>query len=168
MGWRLDPQEILLIEFPLRSSRPLTGLPGGPTCPERAARTGPCPADAAGDFLQAPIKVIDNGTSPTLTPAIGLFAVRAQGGAGGGPGNPTPGPEAENAPAARLLSVPGRARAGAGVRITVRVPRDGATVSAVLRARGVKGVLAKLRRRGVRAGRLALRLQPKRQARRAL
>ena len=63
--------EIVYIEFPLRASRPMRGLPGGPTCTARTLRTGPCNRDAAGDFLQVAVTVYDVSI-PVLTPAIGL------------------------------------------------------------------------------------------------
>lgn len=159
--WTMAAGEIFVIEFPLRASRPLTGLPGGPSCPERANRTGPCPRESAGDFLQTPIKVIDNGFSPVLTPALGLFSVAG----GGGP----------SAGGAGLFEAPRSMRirrALKGVRIRVSVPSDGSTVTATLRARGLRGlrggVIARAGKRRAKAGVLKLRLKPSRAARRAL
>jgi hypothetical protein len=163
--WQLGEGEIFMIEFPLRASRPLTGLPGGPSCPQRAQRTGACPREAAGDFLQTPIKVLDNGFSPVLTPALGLFAV------GGGAGAPDGAP----APGGKLIAAPRSVRirrALRGIRITVSVASDGSTVKAVLRARGLRGVRGGLIASAVRtranAGALRLRLKPTRAAARAL
>jgi hypothetical protein len=67
-------QETLYIEFPLRATRPLARLPGGPSCPERDALVGPCPARCLRDYLQVAVKIFSLGDSPTLTGAIGLFA----------------------------------------------------------------------------------------------
>jgi hypothetical protein len=146
--------EILYFEFPLRASRPLTGLPGGPSCAERAARVGPCPRAGAGDFLQVPVKVFTLGGTPTLTPAIGLFAEPGAGGAAGG----------------RLVSAPRSLRirrALRGIGVTVAVPADGARVTATLSARRL-GRIAVARRNSARAGTLRLRLKPTRRAARRL
>ena len=64
--------EILYLEVPLRASRPLTGLPGNPTCATRAIQAGPCRREDAGDFLQAAVQVFATGGAPTLAPAVGL------------------------------------------------------------------------------------------------
>ena len=82
--------EILYIEFPLRSTRPLNGLPGGPSCAAHTLQTGPCPRASAGDFLQVATKVFALGDAPTLASAIGLVvspAGAAAGGTGGGARN---------------------------------------------------------------------------------
>jgi hypothetical protein len=151
--------EILYIEFPLRASRPLTGLPGGPSCAARASRTGPCPAASAGDFLQVPTKLFVLGGTPVLTPAVGLTVEPSAGAA--------PGPQS---PATGLVTAPSSVRIGAAVRgiaVRVAVPASGARVTATLRAPGI-GRIAVVRRSGVRAGRLALRLRPTRAAARRL
>ena len=137
--------EIVYIEFPLRSTRPLAGLPGGPTCAARTARTGPCPRDAAGDFLQVAVTVFDVSV-PVLTPAIGLVV---------GPSRGTPAGQ-------RLVTVARSMRlrsAVRGIALRVRVPVDGARVAATLTAKGL-GRISVVRRNGVKAGSLRLRMKP--------
>jgi hypothetical protein len=164
--------EILYLEFPLRASRPLAGLPGGPTCPDRAAQRGPCTRERAGDFLQVAVKVFARGGVPTLTSAIGLVVDQAAGApspasTGGGATTPAAGGGLERA---RFLRAPGSLRIRAalkGIPVRIAVPADDATVTAMLRARRV-GRIAVARRSGVRAGLLRLRLKPTRGAARKL
>jgi hypothetical protein len=140
--------EIVYIEFPLRASRRLAGLPGGPTCAERSARTGPCRRDAAGDFLQVAVTVYDVSV-PVLTPAIGLVV-----GAGRG----------------SLVTVARSMRlrsAVKGIPLAVMVPGDGARVAATLTAKGF-GRISAVKRNGVKAGSLRLRMKPTRLAARKL
>jgi hypothetical protein len=142
--------ETLYVEFPLRASRPLLPLPGGPGCAERAARTAPCARDAAGDFLQVAVRVIALGGTPTLIPAIGLAVEPG----GGGPGAGTGG--------GRLLTAPralGMRRALRGIAITVTAPAARTRVTATLSVPGL-GRVALARRTAARAGRLRLRLKP--------
>ena len=98
--------EVLYLEFPLRSSRPLTGLPGNPTCATRAIQAGPCRRDAAGDFLQVAVQVFASGGAPTLAPAIGL--VVEPGAAGGG--------ATGGSPASQLLTAPRTVRIRSALR----------------------------------------------------
>ena len=182
--WTLDPNELFMIEFPLRSSRPLTGLPGGPTCPDRTAKRGACPPDTAGDFLQTPVKVYDDGFAPTLDGAIGLVV---QGPAGGGGGQPTPGAPGPTTPGAADpgmagAGTPGAATPGAtrvkapksmrlrsalaGVRFSVTIPAAGTRVTATLSAAGKR--VAVVRRRAARAGELQVLMKPTRTGARAL
>ena len=146
--------EIVYIEFPLRASRPMKGLPGGPTCTARTLRTGPCNRDAAGDFLQVAVTVYDVSI-PVLTPAIGLV-VSASG---------------DSTPArGSLVTVPRSMRlrsAVNGIPLRVMVPADGARVSATLTAKGL-GRISVVKRNGVKAGSLRLRMKPTRQAARKL
>jgi hypothetical protein len=138
--------EIVYIEFPLRASRRLRGLPGGPTCAERSARTGPCRRDAAGDFLQVAVTVYDVSI-PVLTPAIGLVVGRG-----------------------RLVTVARSMRlrsAVKGIPLAVTVPADGARVAATLTAKGF-GRISAVKRNGVKAGTLRLRMKPIRLAARKL
>jgi hypothetical protein len=154
--------EILYLEVPLRASRPLTGLPGGPTCATRAIQAGPCRREDAGDFLQAAVQIFSTGGAPTLAPAVGL--VVEPGGSGGG-GETTTG-----SPGARLLTAPRALRirsALRGIPISVTVPADNARVTATLSARRL-GRIAVARRARARAGRLRLRLKPTRSAARRL
>ena len=146
--------EIVHIEFPLRASRPMKGLPGGPTCTARTLRTGLCNRDAAGDFLQVAVTVYDVSI-PVLTPAIGLV-VSASG---------------DSTPArGSLVTVPRSMRlrsAVNGIPLRVMVPADGARVSATLTAKGL-GRISVVKRNGVKAGSLRLRMKPTRQAARKL
>ena len=146
--------EIVYIEFPLRSTRRLAGLPGGPTCAARTARTGPCPRDAAGDFLQVAVTVFDVSV-PVLAPAIGLVV----GPSGGAPAGGT-----------RLVTVARSMRlrrAVRGIPLRVRVPADGARVAATLTAKGL-GRISVVKRNGVKAGSLRLRMKPTPRAARKL
>ena len=147
--------EIVYIEFPLRASRRLTGLPGGPTCAARTARTGPCKRDAAGDFLQVAVTVYDVSI-PVLTAAIGLVV-----GAGGGGAPAGSGSLVIVARSMRLRS------ALKGIPLAVMVPADGARVAATLTAKGF-GRISAVERNGVKAGRLRLRMNPTRLAARKL
>ena len=147
--------EIVYIEFPLRASRRLTGLPGGPTCAARTARTGPCRRDAAGDFLQVAVTVYDVSI-PVLTPAIGLVV-----GAGGGGAPAGSGSLVTVARSMRLRS------ALKGIPLAVMVPADGARVAATLTAKGF-GRISVVERNGVKAGSLRLRMKPTRLAARKL
>jgi len=168
--WQLAPRELFVIEFPLRASRPLTSLLGGPSCPARADRRGPCPRESAGDFLQVAVRVADNGASPTLTPAIGLAVQPAAGGdapaGGAGPPVAAPRPEAAAQLAVRVPRSLRLRRALRGIPITVTVPANDARVVVTLTARGRR--IAVHRRSGVRAGRLHVRLRPTRRAARRL
>ena len=162
--------EILYLEFPLRSSRPLHGLPGGPSCAAHTLQTGPCPRESAGDFLQVATQVFALGGAPTLSSAIGLVV---------GPAGTTPVVGAAPTPVTtggggsggkRLLTAPRSLRlrrALKGFRFTVAVPVDGARVTATLSARRI-GRIASTRRSAVRAGALRLRLKPTRAAARKL
>jgi hypothetical protein len=153
--------EILYLEVPLRASRPLTGLPGGPTCASRAIQAGPCRREDAGDFLQAAVQVFSTGDAPTLAPAVGLVVEAG----GGGDGTAT-----TTGPGARLLTAPASLRirsALRGVPITVTVPANGTRVTATLSALRL-GRIASTRRTRARAGRLRLRLRPTRSAARRL
>jgi hypothetical protein len=159
--------EILYLEFPLRASRPLTGLPGNPSCATRAIQAGPCRRDAAGDYLQVAVQVFAIGGAPTLAPAIGLVVQpgEAGGGEAGGGGTGPPG-----SPGARLLTAPRALRirsALGGIPITVTVPANNTRVTATLSARRL-GRIAVARRTRARAGRLRLRLKPTRNAARRL
>jgi hypothetical protein len=152
--------EILYLEVPLRASRPLTGLPGAPTCATRAIQAGPCRRDAAGDFLQVAVQVFATGGAPTLAPAIGLVVAA---GAGGGSGSgASPGTQVLTAP--RSLRIRSALN---GIPITVMVPANGTRVTATLTARRL-GRIAVVRRTRARAGRLRLRLKPTRTAARRL
>jgi hypothetical protein len=158
--------EIVYIEFPLRASRPLNGLPGGPTCSERTARTGPCPRDAAGDFLQVPVTVYDVST-PVLTPAIGLVV---QAGESGPPAPIPPGDPGTGGDSASVLTVASSVRlrrAAKGIPIQITVPADGARISATLTANGF-GRIAVVKRKAVKAGTLRLRMKPTRRVARRL
>ena len=161
--------EILYIEFPLRASRPLTGLPGGPSCAARALQTGPCPRASAGDFLQVATQVFALGGAPTLASAIGLVVAPAGGGGGGGVPTPVaPGGSANDSTS--LLTAPRSLRirsAVKGIPFTVVVPVGGAQVTATLSTPRI-GRIASTRRSGVGAGELRLRLKPTRAAARKL
>ena len=151
--------EILYLEVPLRASRPLTGLPGNPTCATRAIQAGPCRREDAGDFLQAAVQVFATGGAPTLAPAVGL--VVQPGGGGAGPAS---------APGTQLLTAPRTLRirsALRGIPISVAVPAANSRVTATLTARRL-GRLAVTRRSRARAGRLRLLLKPTRSAARRL
>jgi hypothetical protein len=160
--------EILYLEVPLRASRPLTGLPGGPTCATRAIQAGPCRREDAGDFLQAAVQVFSTGGAPTLAPAVGLVVQPGGGGGDGGGGGAGSGPA--GSPGAQLLTAPRSLRirsALRGIPITVTVPASNARVTATLSARRL-GRIAVTRRSRARAGRLRLRLKPPRSAARRL
>ena len=158
--------EIVYIEFPLRASRRLIGLPGGPTCVARAARTGPCGRDAAGDFLQVAVTVYDVSI-PVLTAAIGLV-VDAAGGGSPAPAPPViPGAGGKRRP---LVSVARSMRIRSalnGIPLRVAVPADGARVTATLTAKRF-GRISLVKRNGVKAGSLRLRMKPTRVAARKL
>ena len=158
--------EIVYIEFPLRASRPLNGLPGGPTCTERTMRTGPCPRAAAADFLQVPVTVFDVST-PVLTAAIGLVV---EAGDGGSPAPTPPGEPGADGNSGRLLTVAssvGIRRAAKGIPIRITVPADGARISVTLIAKRF-GRIAVVKRKGVKAGVLRLRMKPTRRVARRL
>ena len=164
--------EILYLEFPLRASRPLTGLPGRPECPDARRPVGPCARDAAGDFLQVAVQVFSPAAAPRRSRPRSACRRRVRRAAPpaalGGTGTPALG-DAE-APAralhrARLRTDP--AAPSAASPSSVAVPADGARVTATLRARRL-GRIAVARRSGVEAGRLRLRLKPTRGAARKL
>ena len=178
--WALPPGDFFELQVPLRSSRPLTGLPGKPSC-ARPARGGPCPPETAGDFLQIGVAVADGNDSPFLTPSIGLTVQPGSGGAGPGAPAPPPGggPGGGTAPGGgpapgRLLSVRASARIATALRglpVTVRVPAAGATVRLTLtgRVRGLRSrTLMRAVVRGAAAGPLRVRLRPTARTARAL
>ena len=164
--------EILYIEFPLRATRPLNGLPGGPSCAAHTLQTGPCPRASAGDFLQVATQVFALGDVPTLASAIGLVVSPAgatAGGTGGGAATPVA-PGGNQNDRTSLLTAPRSLRirrALKSIPFTVEVPADGARVTATLSAPRV-GRIASTRRDSVRAGELRLRLKPTRAAARKL
>jgi len=169
----LDSQRILTVEFPLRASRPLKGSPSL-SCGRRAGVDKACPPEQAGDNLQVNVVSVDGGSN-FLAPHVGLFV--EPGPAAPAPGTaPSPSPTAPGASPAELrVTAPDRLRlrrALAGVRIAVQVPADGSRVRATLTARGLRGLrggrVASVSRRSAGAGRLALRLRPRRAAARAL
>jgi hypothetical protein len=172
-------RDILVIGFPLRSARPLSGSVTIPGC-RRTVGELACPPERAGDNLQVLLLPIDGGVTSWLAPHMGLFVqpapVRPQSPPTSAPSPSQGAAPPSSAPApALLVRVPRSmriARALAGVRIAVRVPVAGATVGATLRARGVPGLrdgrVAAMTRRNARAGLLALRLRPTRAAARAL
>ncbi|HYI84701.1 MAG TPA: hypothetical protein VEX11_16030 [Acetobacteraceae bacterium] len=142
--------EIVYIEFPLRATRPLQGLPGGPTCPERTLRTGPCGRDVAGDFLQVAVTVYDVST-PVLTAAIGLVV----------------GARGANGPLVTVARSMRLGKAVKGIPVRVAVPADGARVSVTLTAKRF-GRISGVKRNDVKAGKLRLRIKPTRRAARML
>jgi len=170
--WEVPLGGRIVLEFPLRASRPLTGLAGGgPSCgriPASPANRGgsfPCPPALAGDALQVAVRVVDGQGSPWLVPH-NFLTVRA----GAGQAPPT-----APAQAGVLRTAPRRvriARALRGIPITVVVPEAASSVVAELRAKRLGGArrmrLARVTRRNVRAGELKLRLRPTGRARRAL
>jgi hypothetical protein len=173
-------RDILVVEFPLRSSRPLRGSLVLP-CPRRQGEVA-CRPDLAGDNLQVLVLPSPTAASGTwLAPFIGLVVEPAPTAAA--PGAPAPAPAPTTTPtggpapqaATRLVRAPRSlriARALRGIPVSVQVPADGATVRATLSARGLRGIragrIATVTRRNVRAGRLDLRLRPSRAAARAL
>ena len=158
--------EIVYIEFPLRASRRLIGLPGGPTCAARAVRTGPCRRDLAGDFLQVAVTVYDVSV-PVLTAAIGLV-VDAAGSGSPAPAPPTvPGAGGRRGPLVTVARSMRLRSAVKGIPLRVAVPADGARVTATLTAKRL-GRISLVKRNDVKAGSLRLRMKPSRVAARKL
>jgi len=169
--WFLPTGKLLSLWFPLRSSRPLAGLPVlSPGCGRPAGGGGepPCRPEQAGDNLQIAVWALDGFADPYLVPTIGLQVAPGPASAGAPAPAPAPGasPRAGAPRAPRLLTAP-RAltlrRALRGVAVTVAVPASGARVVATLSARRL-GRIAVARRANVRAGTLRLRLAPTRRA----
>ena len=169
--WDLTQKEPLFVEFPLRASRSLAGLPA-PSCGRTPNVSPPCRPDQAGDSLQVGYFVAGS-VDTWLVPHVGLTVAAAPAPATATPA-PTGPPAASGAPAARAsLAVP-RAlrirRALRGIPVTVQVPGD-AVVRAQVRAarlRGVRGGLIASVTRRAKAGTLKLRLKPTSKATRAL
>lgn len=180
-------RDILVVEFPLRSSRPLRGSLNIP-CTRGPGQVA-CPPDRAGDNLQVLVLPIPSPPpGPWMAPHMGLVvdpapAQAGQGGAGPVPvGTPIPAPPPTSRPVpttpartGRLVTAPRSlrtARALRGIRVTVRVPANRATIRVTLSARGLRGLrggrVASTTRRNAGSGRLALRLRPTRAAARAL
>jgi hypothetical protein len=174
--WKIDYGQALVIEIPLRSSRPLSGT--APTC-VRYEGAPPCTADKSGDALQFTEKIIDGWSSPWLSPYVPLFVQPAAGGPGGGGGSgtgtkPGGGGTGGSHPggSARLVRVSTsikRARLLKGMPVTINVPKAGSGVSAQLFANGLRRASAArsvlVARKVVRnagAGSLRLRLKPSR------
>ena len=163
-------RDILRIEFPLRSTRPLQGtvtMPGGCDRPEGIA----CPPDRAGDNLQVLVLPIPSGLGRKwLAPFVGLFVEPGPAPGAGAPVPPPAGAPASPATRAPRLVAPRLVRISRslrGIPIRVTVPANRAAVTVTLTA-GRLGRIATVRRRGVRAGRLRLSVKPTRRAARAL
>ena len=166
--WDLTQKEPLFVEFPLRASRPLTGLPA-PSCGRTPNASPPCRPEQAGDSLQVGYFVAGS-VDTWLVPHVGLTVAAAPATATGAPavtGAPVTGAARVSLSAPRALRI---RRALRGIPVTVQVPGD-AVVRAQVRAarlRGVRGGLIASVTRRAKGGTLKLRLKPTRKAARAL
>ena len=162
--WEIAYEKALVVEVPLVSSRPLHGT--SPTCP-RVSGMPPCSPSSSGDTLQFTARMLDAWSSDWLSPYVPLFveAPPAGGGATPGGGGDGASPSTKLAAAPRTLKLRRLLR---GLPVAVTVAQARSRVSADLRVRGVRGVIARKIVRRAEAGRLKLRLKPSRKAARAL
>lgn len=154
--WDVPYGKALVVEVPLRSSRPLAGT--APAC-SRLVGDPPCAADRSGDALQFSHKIIDGWASPWLSPYVPLFV--EPGPAGGGA---VAAPRVRAAAAVRLRTL------RRGLRIRVGVARSGSRVAATLVLPGArrKLVLARGVIRNATVGTVRLRLEATKAGLRAL
>ena len=172
--WEVPHLRGVVIEIPLRSSRPLKGAAGRPaSCVRVAGR--PCSSAQTGDNAQLGVWVSDGRLDPWLVPTVPLFVEAA----GTAPTpqppattTPTPGPAAPTvAPA--INRAPSKVRLRRSFSVRVFVAQRGSTISAtlVLKGRTVArrtvrdapaGLTAvKLKATGRRTGRAELRVTVK-------
>ena len=134
MPWEVPHLRGVVIEIPLRSSRPLKGAAGRPaTCVRVAGR--PCSAAQTGDNVQLGVWVSDGRLDPWLVPTVPLFVEPA-----GGPPPPViidptdPSPAPVVAPA--IQRAPSKARLRRSFNVRVFVAQRGSTISATLVLKG--------------------------------
>ncbi len=114
--WEVQHLRGVVIEIPLRSSRPLKGAAGRPaSCVRVSGR--PCGAAQTGDNAQLGVWVSDGRLDPWLVPTVPLFVEPA-----GGP--PT------------INRAPSKARLRRGFNVRVFVATRGSTISAALVLKG--------------------------------
>jgi len=175
--WDMPAGRLLEVEFPLVTTRQLRG-PAGGHCPQDASELAVYPQH---DCLIAALHVADGSLDPWLFPNEELVTAAAPAGGApppppagppappsGGP-HPAPGPAPPAASPARLRA-PRRVKLGAllahGLKVTLDLPRAGATATLTLRSGHHR--LARATHRHLRSGRVAIRLRLPRSTRRRL
>jgi hypothetical protein len=171
--WPVAHLRGVVIEVPLRSSRPLKGAAGRPSsCVRMGLGPPPCPARNAGDNIQLATWVSDGRLDPWLVPTVPLFVEPAGSGGSQPPATDTtpPAPSAPSgiaapAPVPAITKAPSRARLAAlrrGLSVTVFNSGSGATITATLVMRGKTIARATLRRAPAGLNRLRLKARVRR------
>jgi hypothetical protein len=172
--WPVPHLRGVVIEVPLRSSRPLKGAAGRPSsCVRMGLGPPPCSGEKAGDNIQLATWVSDGRLDPWLVPTVPLFvepAVTTQpppvtptGPQSPSPGSGTTGAAAPVPPA--INKAPSRARLAAlrrGLSVTVFSSGSGATITATLVMRGKTIARTTLRRAPAGLNRLRLKARVRR------
>jgi hypothetical protein len=171
--WPVAHLRGVVIELPLRSSRPLKGAAGRPSsCVRMGLGPPPCAARAAGDNVQLATWVSDGRLDPWLVPTVPLFVEPAGSAPGGGstPADTAPPPASPPAsttptPVPAIHQAPSRARLAAlrrGLGVTVFASGSGSTITATLTLRGKTIARATLRRAPAGLNRLRLKARVRR------
>jgi hypothetical protein len=133
--WEVAHLRGVVIEIPLRSSRPLKGAAGRPSSCVRVAGR-PCPAAQTGDNAQLGVWVSDGRLDPWLVPSVPLFVEPA----GGTPPPPAPpvivDPTDPPVVTPAINRAPSKARLRRTFAVRVFVAARGSTISATLVLKG--------------------------------